>query len=193
MLESIIDRWGYLGVGLGTLLEGEATLLTAGALAHKGLLTLRWVMLVAFAGTALSDQLLYWAGRRFGKRLLETRADLAAHSKRMEHWLARYGPLFVTCARFLYGLRSASVAWLGASCFPYPRFVLFDTLGAALWAALVGALGWGLGASLMALLGRTGHPLEILLAAIVLAVAGALMMRLRLRRRRGNPVTASSR
>src|SRR3954471_8628857 len=102
MLESLIARWGYLGVGLGTCVEGEATVLAAGALAHKGLLVARWVCFAAFLGTVFADQVWFWIGRRFGSSFLQKRPKLAAHSARVQRWLERFGAAFVMSLRFLY-------------------------------------------------------------------------------------------
>jgi membrane protein DedA with SNARE-associated domain len=178
-LESLIAEWGYLAVTLGVLTEGEASLLAAGAMAHKGLLTLRWVCVAAFVGTVLGNQTWFWLGRRFGSGFIAKRPKLAAHSESVQRWVTRYGAVFVTAVRFLYGLRTASVLWLGASGYPFRRFVLFDTLGAALWAVIIGGAGWGLGASLHALLGRKAYAEELLLVAAAVALAVLIFVRSR--------------
>jgi membrane protein DedA with SNARE-associated domain len=179
VLDSLIERWGYFGVWLGTLLEGEGTLLAAGALAHKGLLALHWVLIAAFAGTLVADQVWFWVGRRFGKAYLEKHPAVAARSKRIERWLSGGGSVFVAGLRFLYGLRTASLVWLGASGYSYARFAALDTLGAALWAAVIGAVGWGLGAVLKAVLGRVGQVGELVVLAVVVAAVVALVVRSR--------------
>ena len=163
MIENLIARWGYLAVLMGALFEGEGTTLAAGALVHKGLLLAAWALLSVIAGTLLSDQLWFLSGRKLGRRLLVRRPKLAAHSQRIERLLDRYGALFVVSLRFLYGLRAASVVWLGSSGYPYRRFAAYDALGAVLWSSTMLAMGWGLGAVLRALLGRMGHAAEILL------------------------------
>jgi len=38
MWEQLVSRWGYIAVALGTFVEGEGVLLSAGAVAHLGLL-----------------------------------------------------------------------------------------------------------------------------------------------------------
>ncbi|MFT3925560.1 MAG: DedA family protein [Myxococcales bacterium] len=179
MLENLIQQWGYLGVALGTLFEGEATVLAAGALAHKGLLRLPWVWLAAFVGTTLADQAWFWIGRRFGEDFLAKRPQLRARSERVGKWLDRFGALFVMNLRFLYGLRTASVIWLGSTGFSYRRFALLDTLGAALWSLVMGGVGWGLGATLKAVLGRAGHAHELLVLAALVGLVTFVLFRLR--------------
>jgi membrane protein DedA with SNARE-associated domain len=183
VLESIITRFGYLGVLLGTWLEGEATVLAAGALAHKGLLKLPWVCLAGLAGALLSNQMWFFIGRKYGHSFLAKRPKLAAQSQRLDHWLQRFGPLFVISTRFLYGLRVVSVVWLGSSGFPYARFALLDTLGAVLWTGTLTAFGWSLGATLKLMLGRPGHAHELLVVGGALAIVFLVVRHFR----RANP------
>jgi membrane protein DedA with SNARE-associated domain len=179
----LIERWGYLGVVLGTWVEGEATVLAAGALAHKGLMRLPWVCLAAFVGTVLADQMWFFIGRRFGQGFFAKRPKLAERSERVGQWLTRFGAAFVMNLRFLYGLRTASVIWLGSSGFSYRRFALLDTLGAALWAVVMAGVGWGLGATLRAVLGRVGHAHELLLAAVGVGLLTFIVVRTRRKKR----------
>jgi len=73
MLSEMIAKYGYLAVFVGTFFEGETILVLGGFAAHRGYLELPYVMLAAFVGTVLGDQLYYFIGRRWGVRLLEKR------------------------------------------------------------------------------------------------------------------------
>ena len=71
---SLIERYGYLIVFLGVMLEsigiplpGETVLITAGALAHKGFLTLWETMVMGSVGAVMGGQAGYLVGR-FGGR-----------------------------------------------------------------------------------------------------------------------------
>jgi membrane protein DedA with SNARE-associated domain len=178
-LESFLSQWGYLAVTLGVIVEGEATLLAAGALAHRGVLSLPGVCVAAFVGTVAADQFWFLIGRRFGGAFLAKRPRLAARSELVQRWLARYGGAFVASVRFLYGLRTASVIWLGASGFSARRFTRLDCLGAVLWSAVIGATGWGVGVTLTALLGRAGRLQELLVAAVLVTLVVWLVVRAR--------------
>ena len=63
MLEAFVTRWGYLAVFLGSLIEGESIILPAGYFASQGYLSLYKIMLIAFVGTVIADQLLFVFGR----------------------------------------------------------------------------------------------------------------------------------
>jgi membrane protein DedA with SNARE-associated domain len=71
---SVIERYGYLIVFLGVMLEGigiplpgETVLITAGALAHRGFLTLWGTMVMGSLGAVMGGQAGYLVGR-FGGR-----------------------------------------------------------------------------------------------------------------------------
>jgi membrane protein DedA with SNARE-associated domain len=172
VLESLITRWGYLAVGVGTFFEGETILIAAGALAHRGLLSLWLVVLAAFVGSVAGDQLWFHLGRRFGRALIDRRPRWKERSVRAQEWLTRYGSVFVLGFRFIYGIRTVTPVLLGASNFPTRRFTLLNTAGGAVWALLFGGLGWALGASLQGLLARTAEVEELALAAILLVALG---------------------
>jgi membrane protein DedA with SNARE-associated domain len=171
MVEALLARWGYWAVGLGTFLEGETVVLAAGALAHRGLLSLPVVMLAAFLGSVAGDQVWFAVGRRFGRAFVHRRPRWKAQVARVEGWLARGGDVFVVGFRFLYGLRTVTPLLLGASGFSPRRFVVLNLVGGALWAVAFGAGGWAVGATLQATLARSARLEELLAAAVVLALA----------------------
>ena len=184
MLDELVLRWGYLAVGIGTMLEGETVLLAAGAMAHKGLLALPWVMLASFLGGVANDVLWFVVGRRAGRSFIVARPRLAKHAAVVDRWIARSGTLFVLGFRFLPGVRTVGPLLLGAGAFPVPRFLALNALAAAVWCALVTGLGYGLGASLHALLGRASRLEEASLVALAVAVAAFVTVRLRERHER---------
>ena len=50
-IESFIETYGYAAILIGTFLEGETILVLGGFAAHRGYLSLPWVIVAAFAGT----------------------------------------------------------------------------------------------------------------------------------------------
>ena len=153
------------------MLEGEAVLLAAGALAHRGTLSLPLVIGAAFAGSVAGDQLWFLVGQRLGRPYLERRPKQRQRARRIELWLRRYGNGFVVMFRFAVGFRTVTPVVLGATGYPRARFVAFNVLGAGLWASVFGWAGWALGASIAQALGRAGRAEEIA-AAAVLATLG---------------------
>ena len=182
MLEALIVRWGYLAVGVGVFFEGETILVIAGALAHRGLLSFPLVVVAAFAGSMLGDQLWFYLGRYGGRRLFERRPRWRAVADATQCRLDRYGVAFVLAFRFIYGMRTITPVALGTSGFPAVRYAILNVIGAALWALGIAAIGWGLGAAATTMLQRAAHIEELAVAACAVAVVVWFVQR-RLQRR----------
>lgn len=183
-MDAILAHLGYLAIVLGVLIEGETVLVAAGALAHRGDLSLPLVMLAAFASSVFGDQLWFHVGARYGTARLARHARLRARADVAERWLAEYGTLFVVGFRFLYGLRTATPLFLGATRYPVQRFTVLNTIGAALWVTVFATLGWAVGATLASALRRAGRLEEIAAAALVIgALVGLAVSRARRTRR----------
>ncbi len=182
-MEAFIAHWGYVAILFGTVLEGEAVLVAAGAMAHHGLLSLHWVITAAFVGSVLGDQAWFLAGRRYGKPFMTKRPKLAERAGVVQTWLDKYGAFYLIGFRFMYGLRTVTPLLLGATGFSERRFLLFNVIGAALWAMAFGEVGYGLGEGLRQLLARRGHAHEHLLMGAAVALLIALVWFLRIRKR----------
>ena len=133
---------------LGTLLEGETILLSAGFAANRGLLHWPLVVAVAFVGArwATRSPSCSAAGRRFPDRAFSG----AGRAPRVHALLERHDVLLILSVRFLYGLRIAGPVIIGTSGVPFLRFALLNMLGAAIWAVLVAGAGYYFGVALTA-------------------------------------------
>ncbi len=182
-LHQFIADYGLWAVLGGTFLEGESVVVFAGFLAHQGLFHLPYVMLCAFAGSFLADQLLFYLGRRYRdhryvRRIREKPAFDSALAA-----IDRYPNGFILALRFLYGLRTVGPVALGVSRVSPLRFLALNAIAAAIWAACFSLLGYIFGHTIEALLGRL-HGVETKLAvAAALGVLIWLAYRLSVRRR----------
>ena len=121
--------------------EGETLLILAGFAARLGHLDLPVVMAVgAFMG-AFSDVLLFSLGRWRGKQVLARWPKLESYRNRLNAGLSRWGPGMIVGVRFMYGMRWAGPILVGMSSMPWPRFLLFNLIGAALWGFLAAGAG----------------------------------------------------
>lgn len=182
-LSDFIIHFGYWAVAVGCLLEGETVLLLAGLSARQGYLSLPWVMATGAAAGCLGDVLLFSLGRWHGPQVLARWPRLAGPHARVEAALARWGTWLVVGIRFMYGLRLAGPILLGTSRFPWGRFVAFNALGAALWAALVAGMGWLFGHAAQLVLKDVEHAEHWALLALLLVALGWGGWRLWRRRR----------
>ncbi len=185
-IDVLLAHWGYLVVAVGTFLEGESVLLAGAALAHRGPLSLPLVILAAFFGSLAGDQVWFLVGRRYGRAFIATRPRLAARAVEVESWISRRGSVFVVDFRFLYGLRTVSPLVLGASGYPARRFLVLNAIGAALWSSSFGAIGFGMGAGLHAVLGRATTWIEALVVSTIVALGLLGLVRRRRARGRGS-------
>jgi len=193
----LVEHFGYIVVGLlilaeglGVPMPGEASLVIGAALAATtGRLTLAGVILAATLGAILgaaggygigasvSDERLHRWAARFGfgpERLQRAQEIFRAHGIRTAI-LGR----FVTLLRMLVAILA------GASRMPFPEFILFSSLGAVVWAAFYGTLGYLFGSNLPRLehlLGRTS-----LIALLAAVLVGALLYLSRRKRSSSSP------
>lgn len=147
-LTQLVADYGYLAVFAGALLEGETVLLLAGFAAHQGYLSFPWIVLIAFCGGTLGDQLWCFMGRRYGTALLKRFPQLQPAAQQVNRLMLRFQVGVIIGVRFMYGLRIAGPIAIGMSDVPAWRFILFNLIGAALWALLVGGAGYLFGQTL---------------------------------------------
>jgi membrane protein DedA with SNARE-associated domain len=186
-LALLLQRFGYLTVFLGTLLEGETVMLMAGFAAHQGYLQLPFVIASSFAGGLLGDQCLFTLGRLRGPRLLARFPSLNAPAARTSHLLERHETAIILGIRFMYGLRTAGPIAIGMSRVAPARFLALNTLGAAVWATLFSAIGFAFGHGAERVLGTVrDYEKDALIGLAVLGcVVGVVHWMRRSREQRG--------
>lgn len=176
-------RFGYLGVAVGVFLEsagvpvpGETALLAAAFGAARGALTLHWVIATAALASMLGDNLGFALGRRLGRGWLERhgRRVLLTPERlaQVDHFFARHGAPAVAIARFVTGVRVVAALAAGTSQMAWRTFLLWNVVGATLWATAVGLVGYAVGrgyAQVGAWFGRAGLVLGLVVPAALLA------------------------
>jgi membrane protein DedA with SNARE-associated domain len=153
LFQYLVTHYGYAAVLVGTFAEGETVLVLGGLAAHRGYLELPWVLVCAFAGTLIGDQLFFHIGRLKGARVLEKRPHWRQRAQRAFELLQRHQTLMAVGFRFMYGLRTVTPFLLGASGVSSVRFLALNAIGAAAWSVVVGGLGYLLGRTVELLLG----------------------------------------
>ena len=172
-IEALIIAYGYPLVAVGTFLEGETILVIAGFAAHLGYLQLPGVITAAFVGSLLGDQLAFFLGRHYGMDYLKKKPSWEPRLERVNRMTEDYRTLVILGFRFLYGLRNVIPFAIGMSPISVPRFVLYNSLGALVWAAVVGTAGYLFGYAVESVLGDLRN-LEVVIVAIIAAVGGII-------------------
>lgn len=176
---------GYLAIFIGTWLEGETILIAAGFAAHRGLLSLPIVILVAIAGATLGDQLAFLLGRWKGEALIARFPSLAKQKSRIHAFLARHDFWLILIVRFLYGLRIAGPVILGSSQVPLLRFTVLNLIGAFMWAMLISGAGYAFGLVISSLIIDVRR-IEAIVLVVILSLGTAFWLWQRTRARMEN-------
>jgi membrane protein DedA with SNARE-associated domain/rhodanese-related sulfurtransferase len=138
------------------------------------------ILLVAIAATVAADLLWYAGGRRFGAALLRLmcRISLSPDSciGRTRRLYGRWGAPSLILAKYIPGFAAVATTLAGETHTSLRRFLVYDAIGAALWAG--GAIALGVifheaVESVLTELEQLGHyALIVLCAALALFVAG---------------------
>jgi membrane protein DedA with SNARE-associated domain len=191
-LEHFVRYYGVVAVmvilafeALGAPLPGESLLIFAAVLAGRGEMSLPALVIFAWAGSVMGDNVGYLIGRSLGRAAVArygAKVGLtAARYTAVEEVFARYGAATVVFARFVNILRQLNGIVAGTLGMNWWRFLLFNALGAALW-----VVTWVLGAFYLGDIVRVARHVGVvggMLAAAVLLVALVVLVR-RLRRGR---------
>ena len=178
----LIHSYGYIGVLIGTFLEGETTLILAAFAAHQGYLELPYVMLAASVGSLCGDQSFFWLGRKRREKTLEKHPSLGRRVARAQALMERHRTLLMFAFRFMYGLRTVIPFAFGMSRVPFAEFLLLSATSSVVWAILVGGVGFLFGNALEGLMGNIERYELIVLAAI--AAVGGIVWTIYLRHRK---------
>jgi len=183
-MQNLIIQFGYIALFLGSFLEGESFLIAAAFLAKRGYLNLYLVILIAFAGAYLGDVALYYLGRKRGVGILWKFPQARRYYPKAKKLFNRFGIWAIFITRYLYGLRFASAAFLGLVKMKKREFLPFAFLSCAVWAVLMGGLGYVFGASLEALISHIKHYEKIIVVLIIVIGFGIWgIRRIRISRR----------
>jgi len=143
-------------------------------------LRLQIMVIVGLAGILGGDSVIYWAGRRFGRRIAEVwpfRSLITpAKLERVERLLRKRGNVVVMIARFLPGLRAPTYFTVGHSRLPFWEFLFFDGMAALVSAPLWVFLGFWFGDDIERAAREASRFGHYILAA-VLAITALLVFR----------------
>lgn len=151
-LVSLIEQYGLSFVFLHVLAEQAGvplpaypTLIVAGALIAHANYDVSQLLLAAVAASLIADFAWYLAGARLGRPVLRTlcRISLSPDScvRQTESIYLRWGAPSLLVAKFIPGFAAVATALAGSIGTPLWVFLLFDGLGALLWAGLAVGLG----------------------------------------------------
>src|SRR5215212_2223420 len=137
--EALLTDFGYLAVFVGTFLEGEAILITAGFFASRGYLDPFLVSVIAFAGAYAGHVFWFWLGRAHGVRLLDRFPRMKRHFGKGIRVFERYGASAIIITQWIYGLRITCAVIIGMSRIGLVKFLIYQAVSCGAWAIVITA------------------------------------------------------
>jgi membrane protein DedA with SNARE-associated domain len=161
-LEPTLNHYGYLAVvGLvlfedfGLPVPGETILILAAVYAGTGRLNVLLVGLLGFLAAVLGDNIGFAIGHVGGQRLIKRYGRYIFLTPdridRTTAFFERHGGWIIVFARFIEGLRQANGIIAGTSGIRWAKFLAFNAIGAALWAAAWTSVGYFAGSHITAI------------------------------------------
>jgi membrane protein DedA with SNARE-associated domain len=182
-LPGLIDSYGYFAVLVGAFLEGETILALAGLAAYRGYLDFYTVVAVALVAGFAGDQFFFFLGRHQGARILARFPGAQARALRFDAMLERWHAPLIVALRFMYGFRIAGPILLGMGRVSSLKFVIFNFVGACIWAPLVASIGYLFGSLVEVVLGDMDRlELWLFVGVVAACVIGMLVRHLWTRR-----------
>ncbi|MEU0071037.1 VTT domain-containing protein [Streptomyces sp. NPDC006332] len=159
---------------IGAFVPTLTLLLTAGALARTGHVSLPAVVGAAAVAVVTGDLLAHRTGRLLGHRLRSGRAGRRVPGvawRQAEALMTRHGGRAVLLARFLPVVRTLAPHFAGATRLPYHRIAPYSATAACLWATAEVGAGYAAATFLQRVLFLGGPAIALLcLCAIGAAV-----------------------
>jgi len=130
---------------LGAPVPAVPALIVAGALSRDGKMSSTNILLAAIAASLIADYMWFLLGRRYGYRILRTlcRISLSPDScvRDTEARFERWGLKSLLIAKFIPGFSTVAPPLAGASGRGTLAFVIYDGIGALIWAGAAVAAG----------------------------------------------------
>lgn len=159
-LVDFIIEYSWIGVALivfaesglliGFFLPGDTLLFTTGLLVHAGKIgiDINLLVLILFTAAVLGDTVGYAFGNKVGRKLYDrpnSKLFKKSHLEAAEKFYAKHGSKTIIIARFIPAVRTFAPIVAGAGKMRYRTFLLFNIIGAFLWAVCITYLGYLLG------------------------------------------------
>jgi membrane protein DedA with SNARE-associated domain len=185
MLEitTLIKQSPYLGIfillflgDIGLPFPEDTILILSGFLIAQGVTKPLPTLLVVYSGLLITDFLLYLAGKKYGRRIIEHKRLQKIISqdrlRKVEEKFERWGILVVFFGRHLLGVRAQVFLAAGVMRMPAIKFLMADAASAILTVTLMVGIGYLGGNSIEALkkdMTRIEHIAVVLLVILLMS------------------------
>lgn len=170
-----------LATSFGIPIPGSFLLITAGAFAEQGQMSLFWVIFLSVLGSVTGDNLGYLLGRWGGRSLsikITTWLHMQERMPRVETAAQKYGGPGIFFTRWLVAQLGAPLNLvIGMICFPYLRFLIWDTAGETVGVLIYVGLGAIFSENVQALINFLGNLGWAAVGLLVALFTGWMLLR----------------
>lgn len=148
--------WVIAGIALVVFIEsgvlfpflpGDSLLVTAAVLREQLNVSIWALLAVGFVAAFLGDQVGFWLGHKFGRKLFKADARVLKlqYLHAAEDFFAKHGPAALVLGRFVPIVRTYVPVAAGTAQMAYRHFIGWNVTGAALWVLSMNLVGVFLG------------------------------------------------
>jgi membrane-associated protein len=126
------------GLVITPFLPGDSLLFAAGTFAALGALDLWLVIVLLIVAAIIGDTVNYWVGAYIGPRAFRgnVRFLRQEYLERTHAFYERHGGKTIILARFIPIIRTFAPFVAGVGGMSYPKFIVYNVVGAVLWVGL---------------------------------------------------------
>lgn len=159
------------GLLIGFFLPGDSILFTAGFLVQTNVLKfdINLLVLLVFLAAVAGDGVGYFFGRNVGRKIFNRPNSLLFKQEniiRAEEFYEKHGNMTIIIARFIPVIRTFAPIVAGIGNMRYRHFVVYNIIGALLWAGGLIYAGYYVGAGLQ----RLGINVDAVLLPIIAGI-----------------------
>jgi membrane protein DedA with SNARE-associated domain len=169
----------FLLLILGTLglpFPEDTTLMLSGFLMAHHIIQSLPVLMIIYPTLLMTDFLLYWIGKRYGRRVVELKMFHRIMSinrlLRLEGKFRKWGIWVVFFGRHLLGVRAQIFLAAGVMRMPVPKFLLADALSALITMSIMIGLGYFGGSQIQILREDLARMSHMIMFSVVLIFLG---------------------
>jgi membrane protein DedA with SNARE-associated domain len=180
---SLIQAFPYMGIFglivLGTLglpFPEDTTLILSGFLMAQEIIPSLPALFIIYPTLLMTDLLLYWFGRRYGRRVVEHKIFHRILSRnrllKLEENFRRWGIWVVFFGRHLLGVRAQIFLAAGVMKMPVRKFLLADAFSALITMAIMIGMGYVGGSRIQVLREDLARMTRMTIFSLVLILTG---------------------
>lgn len=144
-MEELIREWGYLILFFYSFGGGFVALAAAGVLSYSGELNLATSMIVAGSANFIGDQFLFLLARNNKEYARNMMGKYHNYVAKTENLMIKFGSFAILLQKYIYGIKTLIPLVIGLTTYDTKKFILFNAIGALLWALIVGFVSYNLG------------------------------------------------